>query len=210
MKIKFQINNILRIIVIATTLFLYFIASSIIYAQEDPSTPPTPTEEVSDEGRFQDAIELELIQQIQDPENLDFEYVLRVRSLINTDRLRIRWDIVEGAIQPAEGVSLSDSLRLEEGEEIIITKEFLPVRSGQETIEVTAVAFGVREDYFSFTETTFIVNGELEIATNRPEFVEAKNIKSILETTKRVLFVVNITLITMVVIWRFKKWLDNE
>jgi len=162
---------------------------------------------------FSDAIELELIQQPQDPTDLSIEYTLRIKSLVDTQRLRLQWQIVKGFIVPANKVSLTDAIDITKGQEIYVHKQFKPVQVGNEELRVRAIVFFGSDpvsDYYSFTSTKFFVNSDLLIAPNRQEFVNARACMHFLGIIKVVMVVgIIITGIT-VVYWRFRVWLDSD
>jgi len=165
-----------------------------------------------DDTQKQDAIELELIEGLQNPKNQEFEYTLKIKSLIETSRVRVNWEIVNGLIAKAEGITLSDAVDLKEGEVLYVTKSFIPARAGNEEIRVNTLAFGPNPlyDYYSFTDTEFFINESLEISPDRSENSTARVTKAILDMIKAVEIVLIIFLVVTTVYWRFKVWYEAD
>lgn len=184
----------LFILIITTSLFLG--AISISNAQQDN----------------RDAIELELIQQVQDPTTLEFEYTLRVRSLVDTSRMRINWEITRGLMKETKGTVMSDNPDVVKNQDIFITKKFLPLKAGFEKLRVTAIAYAPppQNDYFSSKEIEFLINENLEIAPNRSEYITAKNLRTFLDIIKVVGAGFVVFAITVLAYTRFRQWLDRE
>jgi hypothetical protein len=167
----------------------------------------------NDEITRSDIIELELIPGVQNPETLEFEYILRIRSLIDTNRLRVDWKLVNGYASVLPEYSLSDAVSINEGEELYITKKFRPINSGLETIRITAIAFGSRDDFVSSTSQEFLLNDELELnptSENYQDFKQAQQLKQFLDIAKYILFTINILLFLLIIIWRFRMWLESD
>jgi hypothetical protein len=163
----------------------------------------------------QDKIELQLIQQVQNPENLEFEYTLRVKSLITTTSLRLNWDVVSkgGVIQPVTGTVMTDALDLNQGEEKFITKRFKPVTAGYVVINVTAIAYGPPpiNDYYSYVSTgQFLIWESLEIAPKNSDYISAKNLLQITNVAKGVGLFFIVFLLIVIIYWRFKVWMSND
>jgi hypothetical protein len=163
-----------------------------------------------DENGFIDVIEMEFIPQLQNPETLEFEYALKVKTLIDTQRLRIKWEIVNRLMRPAEETILSDAIQINKNEEVYLIKKFTPLVAGFEEIRVTAIAFGERDDYISFAETTFFINEDLKIAPDDSDFKNAENIMSTLKGAKTIGIAVDGIFLGLLGLFRFKKWLDSD
>lgn len=160
----------------------------------------------------EDPVELELIQGIQNPRTLEFEYLLRVKSLIETDRVRVNWEIENGFIAPAEDETVSDQVPLREGEEIYIIKKFKPLVAGYENIKITAIAYGPSAvyDFFSFTEEEFFVNEDLLVSPDSGDNVFGKMVSDVLNVAKVVSLVIAILITLTIIYWRFKIWLSTD
>lgn len=199
-----------RKILIATTLCILFsLLTSVSFAQDNGSDVSNQT--ITNSQIPQDeVIRLEFIQQVQNPETGQFDYVVKIKSLIDTNRLRLTWEIVNKNISVAPTFKLTDAVNIRKDQEIYITKTFIPLRAGFEEIRITAISFGDREDYYSFHNTEFFINEELKVAPNKDEYKTAVTIKDGLSAAKRVIIIVNIFLFILIVFWRFKVWIESD
>lgn len=177
-----------------------FLLSGRVLAQEDNSYL----------GDNSDVIELELIQEVQNPRTQIIEYTLRIKSLVDTNRLRVNWEVVYGHITPVSGYPMTDAVDIKKDQEIFITKRFHPATPGNDEIRISAYAFGPFDDYYSFTDTEFFISKELEIAPEREEYVEAQNLMSMLSILKIVLVILSIVLLVISLYSRFRTWLDSD
>ncbi len=173
-------------------------------ASSGSGTTPDAVEELDD------VLELELIQEVQNPKTMEFEYTLRVKSLVETSRLRVNWEIVNGHMRPSLGVTLTDAVDLTKDQEVYITKRFIPLTPGNEEIRITAIAYGPFDDFFSFTDTEFFITPDLEIAPSNSDYNMAQNLLTFTSTLRTGLIITNIALLLIIAYWRFKKWLDAD
>lgn len=159
-----------------------------------------------------DVLEIELIQGFQNPRTLEFEYILRVKSLIETDRVRMDWEVVNGSIAPVSGQTLSDQVTLRKNEEKYIIKKFLPLEPGNEEIRVTGIAFGPSAvyDYYSFTDTEFFINSDLNLNEDSSEYQTSLFTLQTVNALKVILGIGFTVLLVLVIYYRFKIWLDSE
>lgn len=204
----------------AIFLFVFLLFSNSVSAQ-DTSTgkttttatvtlTPTPTPTPTPTDTDQDILELQLIQEIQDPKTGQFEYTLRVKSLVETNRLRVNWEVVNGHIKASKGYLLTDAVDLTKDQEVYITKRFIPLTPGNEEIRITAIAYGPFDDFFSFTDTSFFISKDLEVAPARSEYTMSENLLTFVKTLKFGLFATNIVLLLIIIYWRFKRWLEAD
>jgi hypothetical protein len=216
-KNKIKIYILLGVIVFSAG-FVFTCSDSVLAAGEEDSDIYV-VDDVQDSESTEsieldsDAIELELIQQVQNPTNLEFEYTLRIKSNVETQRLRLHWEFAEGYAKAAKGETLTDALDISQGEEIYVTKIFEPIRAGYEELRVRAIVFFGPDpvsDYYSFTNTEFFINEDLEIDPDRSEYQVAKGLMSFLSITKTLAFFGVIIALISVGYWRFRLWLDSE
>lgn len=193
--------------VILISLLVFFTMPFSVVAQEN--TTESNNTDVSSLPQDQ-VISLEFIQQVQDPYTLNFDYVVKVKTLIDTNRLRLNWEIVNKNIVPVGTTNLSDAIDIKKDQEVFITKTFRPIRAGSEEIRITGISFGDRDDHYSYHKTDLIINQDLLIAANREDYKTAVSIKNILSVSRVAIIAFDIMLIILIIFWRFKLWIDKD
>lgn len=192
----------LRLITLLLVFSIFSTLSSNTFAQEDT---------VDDPGK-QDAVKLEIVKGEQNPKTKEFELKLKVKSLIDTDRVRINWELQKGYIAPAKGQTTSDAQSIKADQEIFFTKRFKPSKPGVEEIRVRTTAFGPdpNYDYFSFTTFQLVVDGNLEVDAGNKDYQTAKSIMSILDFARIIGIGTAIFLLFNIIYWKFTIWMNTD
>lgn len=197
MKIIYKISTLFIVLVITLTLLPVITSAN----GDDDSSPRD----------FDDVMELELIQQIQSPDTKEFEYTLRLKSILNTNRVRVNWDIVNDFAIPSSGVELRDSVEVRPDRNTYITKRFKPLSAGIEELRIEVTVFGPENDYFSFIDEEFLIREEsLEIAPERDEYKNSKTLLNASNILENISYGVIAFFTLANIAWLFKKWISKD
>lgn len=188
-------------------IFLILLLSSLIIGVKVQANGTDGTQKDPDD--FADIMELEFLEEVQNPQTQEFEFTLRLQSLLNTNRVRVSWEIANGLAKIVED-STSDAVTVEKNQNLYVRKRFRPLGDGIEKIRVRVTIFDTKGDYFSYIDKEFLIRESLEIAPNNSDYKNSKFLLKVSDVVEKILIASILALILLNVGYRFRKWMSSD